>query len=61
MNYRLKTLELRGKWVSLVQAATVHTVIIHWRASREEATGIPKPAKKLLFRKVRQRDFMKNK
>ena len=61
MNYRLKTPELSGKWVSLVQAATVDTVIVHWRGSKEEATGIPKPAKQLFCRKVRRCDFMENK
>ena len=53
MNYRLKTLELSGKWVSLFQAATVDTSVIHWRMSKEQATGIPKPAKELLCGKVR--------
>ena len=61
MNYRLKTRELRGKWESLVQAATVDTVIIHWRGSKGQAIGIPKPAKELLYRKVRQDDLTKNK
>ena len=60
MNYHLKTLELTGKWASLVQAATVDTGIIHWSVSQEQATGIPKPAKELLCGKVR-RDFMENK
>ena len=60
MNYRLKTLELSGKWVSLVRGATVDTIIIHWRWSKQEATGIPKQAKELLCREVRGHDFMEN-
>ena len=61
MNYRLKTQELGGKWVSLVRAATAHTGIIHWRGSKEEANGIPKLAKELFCREVWRCDFMQNK
>ena len=50
MNYHPKTLELSGKWVSSVQAATANT--FHWRESKQEATGIPNPAKELLYREV---------
>ena len=58
MNSRLKTLQLSGKWVSVDQAATAHTGIIHWRGSKENANGSLKPAKELLCRKERRRDYI---
>lgn len=52
MNYHLKTQELSGKWVSLLQGATVDTGIIHCMGSKEEVNGIQKQAKELLYREV---------